>query len=227
MTEPARLCQSVRMDALRGRWRAECTAVAPTADTAAVDAVGTDLLQRWREPHRRYHDLTHLGEVLTAVDALCAAEGVDRADHAAASLAAWFHDAVHEGHEDDEERSAAWAEDALQGRPDVAEVARLVRLTVHHKPAADDLAGQVLCDADLAVLAAGPEPYAAYVDGVRQEYAHVPDDAFATGRAAVLRDLLRGPLFHTSRGRERWERAARANVEAELTELDQVYKQNG
>jgi len=175
------------------------------------------LEEAYAEPGRRYHDTLHLTEVLTHVEEL-----LDHDDPAwqPVVLAAWFHDAVHEGRDDDEERSAAWAEEALAGHEHVEEVAHLVRLTTHHQPADDDLAGQVLCDADLAVLAAGPERYAAYVDGVRHEYAHVPDDAFAAGRAAVLRALLAGPLFHTPSGRERWERAARANVEAELSRLE-------
>jgi predicted metal-dependent HD superfamily phosphohydrolase len=55
---------------------------------------------------------------------------------------------------------------------------------------------------------------------VRQEYAHVPDDLFRAGRAAVLAALLAAPaLFRTAAGRRRWEHAARANVEAELAQL--------
>src|SRR5512141_1453615 len=83
------------MDALRGRWRADCATVATGAAVATVDDIGADLLRRWHEPHRYYHDATHLTEVLTAVDALCGVGGVDRAHHAVAALAAWFHDAVY------------------------------------------------------------------------------------------------------------------------------------
>jgi predicted metal-dependent HD superfamily phosphohydrolase len=52
---------------------------------------------------------------------------------------------------------------------------------------------------------------------VRGEYAHVADDDFRAGRAAVLRDLLAKPqLFQTAYGRASWEVAARANVAREL-----------
>jgi predicted metal-dependent HD superfamily phosphohydrolase len=78
----------------------------------------------------------------------------------------------------------------------------------------------VLCDADLGILAADPDRYAAYTVGVRREYAHVPDADFATGRATVLRALLAKPtLFHTGLARDLWEARARANVEAELARL--------
>ena len=165
---------------------------------------------------RGYHDLRHLREVLEHVHELMAPDDPARE---AVLLAAWFHDAVYDGRADDEERSARWALDAI-GRPLGGEVARLVRLTAAHRPAVDDPAGQVLCDADLAILAAAPERYADYVAGVRREHAHVPDADFAAGRAAVLRDLLAKPtLFHTAVARQRWEDRARANVEAELSSL--------
>jgi len=169
------------------------------------------------DPGRGYHDLRHLSEVLAHVDDLMPADDPTRE---AVLLAAWFHDAVYEGRGDDEERSARLAEDSLAGSPVAPEVARLVRLTGTHRPADDDHPGQVLCDADLAILAADDARYASYVLGVRAEYAHVPDPDFAAGRAAVLRDLLAKPtLFHTDAGRDRWEERARANVAREIADL--------
>jgi predicted metal-dependent HD superfamily phosphohydrolase len=104
--------------------------------------------------------------------------------------------------------------------PLVAEVVRLVRLTGTHRPAEEDRAGHVLCDADLAILAAGAERYASYTRGVRSEYGHLPDADFAAGRVAVLRDLLAKPaLFETDEGRRRWEQRARANVAREIDHL--------
>jgi predicted metal-dependent HD superfamily phosphohydrolase len=98
-----------------------------------------------------------------------------------------------------------------------AEVARLVRLTVTHDPADDDRDGQVLCDADLAILASPPSAYAAYTAAVREEYHFVPNEAFRDGRAAVLRQLLELPrLFRTPYGREKWEATARYNLRSEL-----------
>ena len=134
-------------------------------------------------------------------------------------LAAWFHDSVYDAQPDAEKRSAAWAAEALPTLVDQAvvdEVVRLVLITEHHLPADDDANGCALSDADLAILAAPAERYAEYAASVREEYAEVPDDAFAAGRAAILRDLLAKPhLFHTAYARSTWEDAARANVERE------------
>jgi predicted metal-dependent HD superfamily phosphohydrolase len=182
------------------------------------EAIGAGLLRRYYEPHRRYHTTEHLAAVLDGVDELAA----EAADADAVRLAAWFHDAVYDpARGDNEERSAVLAERMLADSDlpaaAIAEVARLVRLTTTHDPREGDRNGAVLCDADLAILAADPERYAAYAAAVREEYAAVPDAAFRAGRADVLRGLLDLPaLFRTRHGRERWETAARHNLETEL-----------
>jgi predicted metal-dependent HD superfamily phosphohydrolase len=102
----------------------------------------------------------------------------------------------------------------------VAAVTRLVRLTATHDPSPGDRDGILLCDADLAVLAGEPDGYAAYTAAVRAEFAHVPDEAFRTGRAAVLRRLTALPsLYRVPALHERWEERARANLAAELQAL--------
>ncbi|GGQ39495.1 putative metal-dependent HD superfamily phosphohydrolase [Actinomadura coerulea] len=184
--------------------------------------IGTELDQRYGEPHRRYHTRAHLTAVLDLVDELAGhAEDPD-----AVRIAAWFHDAVYDPERaDNEERSARLAARMLADTdlPDavVARVVRLVELTATHAPEEDDRDGQVLCDADLAVLGAEPERYAAYAAAVREEYAFVPDEFFRAGRAEVLNGLLALPrLFHTPAARERFEERARGNMRTELLLLN-------
>ncbi|MGW2665267.1 HD domain-containing protein [Nocardia tengchongensis] len=184
-------------------------------------AVGEDLVRRYREPHRRYHTVEHLAAMLAVIDDLAA----DAADLDAVRYAAFFHDAVYamDG-TDNEEASARLAESTLPAlgldAATVAEVARLVRLTGGHHPDPADRNGAVLCDADLAILAADESGYAAYTAAVRAEYAHVPDDLFRSGRAAVLAALAEGPaLFRTPTARARFEAPARANLAAEIASL--------
>ncbi|MFD4611122.1 MULTISPECIES: hypothetical protein [unclassified Streptomyces] len=209
------------LDALRFRWtRALEGARGPGGGPDPVP-YADNLLARWQEPQRHYHTVTHLAAVLDRVDVL--ERHADDPD--AVRLAAWFHDAVYlPERSENEERSARLAERALPeaGVPAerTTEVARLVRLTVTHDPADDDRDGQVLCDADLAILAASPSAYAAYAAGVREEYHFVPNDAFREGRASVLRQLLALPrLFRTPYGAEHWEATARYNVTSELEML--------
>lgn len=164
---------------------------------------------------RGYHDTRHLAEVLARLDEL------GESGDAEIVLAAWYHDAVYDGRRHAEERSARLAEAELAGTGvDVAEVARLVRLTTHHDPAPGDHHGEALCDADLAILASGPVRYREYTDGVREEYAAHTDEAFRAGRLAVLEELVgRGQLFRTGYAREHWEPRARANLRREIEEL--------
>lgn len=198
---------------LRERW-----AALAGADAAAV---GDDLIRRYQEPHRRYHTVDHLAAMLPVIDEL--AEDAEDAD--AVRYAAFFHDAVYAvDRADNEEQSAVLAEKVLESlgaAPElVGEVARLVRLTATHDPAEDDRNGGVLCDADLAVLAADEPGYAAYTAAVRAEYGHVPDAMFRAGRAAVLQGLAQQPrLFRTPTARTRYEAAARANLQRELAQL--------
>ncbi|MGY1842415.1 HD domain-containing protein [Modestobacter sp. SYSU DS0875] len=187
----------------------------PTSRTEWAAVVGA-----WSEPHRRYHDVAHLAAVLGIVDRLAA----HAPDPTAVRLAAWYHDVAYDpARSDNEEVSAARARIGLLGlvpEETVAEVERLVLLTAGHDPADDDANGAVLCDADLAVLAGPPESYAAYASAVREEYGHLSDAEFTTGRIAVLEHLLALPaLYRLPELAAGWEPRARANLTAELTLL--------
>jgi predicted metal-dependent HD superfamily phosphohydrolase len=186
-----------------------------------VERTGAALVARYAEPHRRYHTVTHLGAVLEHLF-------VDLAtDPVSASLAAWYHDAVYDpraGAGVNEVASAelAVAELARLGAPGATldAVARLIGLTVDHRTAPGDRDGAVLCDADLAILGAAEDVYARYSGAVREEFGWLGADEWRAGRSEVLGRLLDRPwLFATTRGRQRWERRARANLAAERARL--------
>ncbi|WP_424346560.1 DUF4031 domain-containing protein [Kocuria sp. CH-021] len=191
----------------------------------AHPALGEELVHRWSEPHRHYHGPAHLLAVLEALDVLLAGTRLDPARSEALVLAAWFHDAVYRGRPgSDEQESAELARARLTAagfpEPLAAEVERLVLLTLGHRVTDDDTAGGLLLDADLSVLGADPAGYAAYVAGVRKEYAHVPEAVFAQARLRVLEDLRdRRPLFRTPAARRRWGTAAGRNLEDEIARL--------
>ncbi|MFG2048647.1 metal-dependent phosphohydrolase [Micromonospora sp. NPDC048935] len=204
------------------RWRAAARGAGARADAGSARA-GEQLLDRWREPHRHYHTVAHLTAVLDVVDQHAGL--ADRAD--LVRLAAWWHDAVYDPRaagDANEQDSAALAESVLTGlgvpTSTAAEVRRLVLLTAGHAVGPDDRDGALLCDADLAVLAAPPAVYDSYAAAIRREYAHVPEPAFRAGRAAVLSGLLALPaLFRLPPLAEVWEEAARGNVRRELATL--------
>ncbi|MGI3782897.1 MAG: HD domain-containing protein [Janthinobacterium lividum] len=187
------------------------------------EAMGAALVERYREPRRRYHDVRHLLAVLRQVDALAGDQ-----DLFIVRLAAWFHDAIYDipfRELTNEEASARLALRELSRagleQEDMTQVARLVRMTAEHVPGSRDPEGELLCDADLAVLASPPEAYAAYVGQVREEYASVPDDEFYEARFEVLEPWVEGEIFRTGKGKLLTP-AARENVTAEATRLAEL-----
>ena len=186
-----------------------------------------DLLDRWGCPTRNYHDKRHLADVLRGLDRLTqqdsAPDAARRETALAAELAGWWHDAVYDGVEgQDEHASAELAASALADAVPSGILRRVtdaIEMTAHHRPG-DDPAQALLSDADLRVLARPSASYGRYVADVRRDYAHVNDEDFARGRAQVLENLLAADrLFVTPTGHELWEAAARANLEAELARL--------
>lgn len=211
-----------RVEDLVERFRVAARAAGATVADDDLDAAAGYLLTRWSEPQRQYHTVAHLTAVLDVVDRFS-----DLAPHPErVRLAAWMHDAVYDPRalgDANERDSAEFAEGLLTtlGVPEdgAAEVARLVGLTAGHATDASDPDGELLCDADLAVLAGDDEQYAAYTAAVRREYAHVPDEDFKAGRAQVLKALLELPsIYRLAPLREQWEARARANLERELAE---------
>ncbi|MFC7550833.1 metal-dependent phosphohydrolase [Plantactinospora sp. GCM10030261] len=199
-------------------------AVHPVIDPETVAAAGNELLRRWREPHRHYHTADHLTAVLSTVDEWSAtATNPDLV-----RLAAWCHDAVYDPRAapgQNERDSAALASVLLTrcglSPTAVDEVRRLVLLTDGHQVAPGDRDGELLCDADLAVLAAEPNAYDRYARAIRREYGHLPEASFRAGRSAVLRHLLDLPALYRLPGlAARWTAPARANLARELAELE-------
>jgi predicted metal-dependent HD superfamily phosphohydrolase len=204
---------------LRADWLDLVGRFAGAADQA--ERAFADLAERYTEPWRFYHTLRHLEEVLATVARL----RDHTRDFTAVRFAAWFHDAVYDPRAaDNEERSADLAADVLgplQVPAAVIAAARdLILLTKTHQVAADDRDGQVLLDADLAILGAPPERYAEYRQAIRREYAWVPDEEYRLGRFRVLEGFARREqIYQLDVMRAALEEQARRNLAAEMAAL--------
>lgn len=217
------------MPALLTSWRRDLAELSPSADPVLVDGLGTDLLRRWAEPHRRYHTTVHLAEMLRALEELQGAEGLDPRDVALGRVAAWFHDAVYAvalggSGGSGEAESAALAAAALPrlglDTAGVATVVGLVEDTVRHAVAERTGLRAAFHDADLWILASEPDRFDEYCAQVREEYAAVPDELYAAGRRVVLTDLVQGDhLYLTAHARSGWEERGRRNLARELARL--------
>jgi predicted metal-dependent HD superfamily phosphohydrolase len=180
-----------------------------------------DLVERYAEPHRAYHNTVHVASVVRDSWALADAFAFTREERAVLTLAACAHDVIYDGKPGDDERaSAAWAREHLAGLEEghIARVESLVLATITHS--SDDPLAHVLLDADLAILGSEPADYDRYRRAVRQEYAQYDDSQWRAGRAQVLKTLLdREALFVTEPARQLWEAAARMNLARELQSL--------
>ena len=197
-------------------------------------ALGEDLLERYEQPHRKYHTSVHLSEMLTALKTLYKRHHT--ATPRAVLLAAWFHDAVYEANPGDDEAASAdlartvltpLASTGFLTNREVTAIAHLIELTASHQLAdgIEEYTSGALTradaafflDADLAILAADSPRYTRYVAGVRAEYAHYTPDAFTRGRAAILQGFLnRTTIYASDTAHLLWDAPARLNLRTEL-----------
>lgn len=196
--------------------------------------LGKELLKRWEEAHRSYHNSAHLLEMLGHLDTFYSGQ-----TPRPLALAAWFHDAVYEGTPGNDERhSAQLAATSLAPLIEAgqlkhteldAALALIEATTSHTLPLEDQCLEQaglsfkdaeLFLDADVAILAADEPRYHRYCAGVRAEYGHIADTDFRQGRTRILADFLgREKIYLSQRGQADFEQKARQNMARELAEL--------
>jgi predicted metal-dependent HD superfamily phosphohydrolase len=190
-------------------------------------AIGAELLALYREPHRAYHNDTHIAELLGWFDIVAEAPGAGWRAPRDVVAAMLFHDAIYTpGAKDNEARSAALARaHAASLGVDAAHVAQLIELTARHgaldASELPDADAAHFLDCDTAILGADPAAFDRYDAAIRSEYGFVPDAAYRTGRRGFLAGMLARPriffsaLFHT-----RLDAIARANLARAIARLD-------
>jgi len=175
---------------------------------------------RYTEPHRAYHTLHHIANCLAHF-----ASAIDLAEAPTVVEAAiWFHDVIYEPKRNDNEvASAAWAATLLQDSDVVPEtiatISELIKVTAHDRPpsTADEA---LLLDIDLAILGAATIPFDEYEQQIRAEYNWVPWPTYCQRRVVILQRFLNRPaIYQTNRFQERFESAARQNIERSIQRL--------
>lgn len=194
---------------LIGRWNALLTSldITPGEHFSILD----NLLTRYTEPQRYYHNLVHLDTLLELLPAKPHLE-----------FAAWFHDAVYDPtRADNEAQSALLAKQSLQRLgatpPLIQAVVAIILATQNHQTDNPDTA--LFLDADLSILGANHKTYKAYTQAIRQEYAWVPEVLFLEQRALVLRKFLSRERIYQTETFGKLEQPARENLQRELEEI--------
>lgn len=167
-------------------------------------------------PERAYHTAAHVQSLIWALGG----RGVLTPE---LELAAWGHDLIYDPRAaDNEERSAdvfgTWLAAQGAGVDVQAQVRDLILATRHTAPPTTQ-AEALFVDADLGILGADPDAFDAYDRAIRTEYAHVPEDAYRAGRAAVLRGFLNREQLYLTPEFAALDTPARVNLRRALERL--------
>lgn len=177
------------------------------------------ILDGYSESHRRYHNLEHLGEMLSALQDF----RVRFREWDAVVMAAFYHDIIYQpGSKKNEADSARFARAALvEMKCDAAFINRvedLILATERHVYRPGDADAALFLDIDMAILAAPVARYDRYTDDLRYEFRGIPGLFFRRGRRKFLKQLLSQDRIFHSEPFETFEGLARTNIERELRE---------
>lgn len=183
-----------------------------------------NLFQRYCEPHRYYHDFSHVMQLLKEfkeVKHLCI-------NPDAVEMFLWGHDIICDPKlTDNEERSEDFISGMLRNarvaEPFIQEVGRLILLSKQHDPRKDDIDGCLAVDLDLSIFGQPALIFNEYEQKIWKEWVLKgikSEDDFAKGRAGILEKFLQCEfIYHTSFFREKYEQTAQKNLKRSLRAL--------
>jgi predicted metal-dependent HD superfamily phosphohydrolase/predicted acetyltransferase len=179
-----------------------------------------ELVSLYSQPHRHYHNLSHIAECLAEFDSVKSlAHQPD-----AVELALWFHDAVYETRsQENEEKSAELARRRIADAGGTADlcnsVATLILSTKAHDSSLHPDA-PLLVDVDLSILGQAADRFWTYEAQIRREYEWVPETIFCEKRAEILdRFLARPRIYSTEPLFAKYEQQARRNLQESIRKL--------
>lgn len=159
----------------------------PLIDAFGITLSQEDLLARWQEPHRKYHTLSHLNDL---VDQIQRCDLLTEKERKILFLAALFHDIVYDPtRTDNEEASAQLLLQNSNPSDELQLIAQIIRDTAHHQPT--EPLSKLFSEMDMAIVT---RPFAELVEwekGIRFEYSHYSRVAYTWGRVRFLRTLIK------------------------------------
>ena len=186
------------------------------ADNIIIQRAWLEIANRYSDPARHYHTLTHLADI---IDQLAPFEGVEGWD--VLLFATFYHDIIYDvSAGDNEDKSAAFAAKEfiiLDVPEDIIEKCKaLILATKTHSGSGDELT-DLFIDADMSILGREWDVYIIYAQNVRKEYSIYPDALYNPGRKKVLTHFLEmGRIFKTDHFHRKYEHQARENLIREI-----------
>ena len=187
-------------------------------DQKLRDSLWSEIESHYGEKKRYYHNLSHLENMLTELNAVRS----QITDWDTVMFALFYHDIIYKSTaKDNEERSADLAVKRLRGIdfPQITKCAEMILLTKAHSMS-DDNDTNLFTDADLSILGKSWNEYEAYFRNVRKEYGIYPDFLYKPGRKKVLDHFLSmKQIFKTKHFYELYEMKGRENLKRESGSL--------
>lgn len=148
----------------------------------------TELIARYNEPHRFYHNIFHINDMLNIT------MGCRPSNVGIVNLIIWYHDAIYDPtRKDNEEKSAELAIEQLKNHLSVEDVDYVVSgiLLTKHQFSSNLLTPDmsIVIDADLYILS-HDWCYTAYARAIRKEYSHFSDEQYIAGRKQFLEKMM-------------------------------------
>ena len=184
----------------------------PSPRASGATAVFADLEARLGERGRVFHNLGHIDDCLRRMDEVVP----QLADRDAVEVGVWFHDAVYEPGNPENERMSAqlFLDQSAGAEPHFRRrVCALILTTKRNRePRSNDC--KFIDDIDLAGFGAPWEEFMRNGDSLRQEFANQSDSDYYRGLSSFLTALRRRPrFFRTDYFAKRYEAQAQANLD--------------
>lgn len=191
------------------------------------------LVSSYSEPHRHYHNLEHIINMLDEFELELKAGNIKPENPDAIRLAIWFHDYIYDSLQkvekkkviaDNEERSAYYykIETEMFNLPEGFNnlVSRMILSTKHNDTTTDN-DSRIVIDLDLAILGKSESKFISYDKKIRKEYEFVPIELYCKKRIEILQYFLnRDSIFLTTFFKHKYEERAISNIESLIFELE-------
>lgn len=186
-----------------------------THDQGLMRALWQEIFDRYSEPHRHYHTMTHLQSLYRLLLPFEIS-----VDWHTLLFSLFYHDSIYDvPSHTNEQASALLAQTrlhALKVPPfRIEQVTEIILATQNH--ISHNKTTQLFLDADLAILGNPPSIYANYLQQIRQEYTIFSDTEYQEGRINFLEAMLGKPqIFYHPMFHKNYEKQAKENLINEL-----------
>lgn len=162
-------------------------------DKYRISTSSDKLLERWTEPHRCYHGITHLQDLAKQINDAVNAERITEKQKELLLLIALFHDIIYDPtRQDNEERSAEFFMSLCADKtdPDILSVQQAILDTKTH--VAQTGLSKIFNEMDMNIVERSFDELLDWEKGIRAEYNMFNSEMYKQGRLQFLHTLPAG-----------------------------------